>query len=388
MSTIVMNKKDELIMKLVHYFITEQNYNPIVVNGVKDEIWLENTKGPYRIIRINSNSIFNREQLDYDYYKAESITRQIKKKTLSFHVDMLNILLELNEDLKLTEEDKRKNITNATITSYDPDIKDKNILEAFPDINSKLLKSTDGVELIINVTKDINEKTNKENKTYEDTFKPKKIIITPIIMFLCVLGYIFELFVGGFGGLVSFTTRDLLVVGANNATLVQDYHEVWRLVSYMFLHGSLIHLLVNMYSLYVIGTQIETYLGRFKYLTIYLISGICGGMLSCIASHSASVGASGAIFGLLGAMAYFGYHYRLYLGNVLKNEIIPIIAINLFIGFTVPGIDNFCHIGGLVGGFFTTMALGIKNKTEGHDKINGLICLLIFMGVMIYKLFL
>ena len=73
-----MNKKDELIMKLVHYFITEQNYNPIVVNGVKDEIWLENTKGPYRIIRINSNNIFNREQLDYDYYKAESITRQIK----------------------------------------------------------------------------------------------------------------------------------------------------------------------------------------------------------------------------------------------------------------------------------------------------------------------
>ena len=53
MSTIVMNKKDEIIMKLVHYFITEENYNPIVVNGVKDEIWLENSEGPYRIIRIN-----------------------------------------------------------------------------------------------------------------------------------------------------------------------------------------------------------------------------------------------------------------------------------------------------------------------------------------------
>ena len=52
MSTIVMNKNDEIIMKLVHYFVTEQNYNPIVVNGVKDEIWLENQDGPYRIIRI------------------------------------------------------------------------------------------------------------------------------------------------------------------------------------------------------------------------------------------------------------------------------------------------------------------------------------------------
>ena len=120
MSTIVMNKKDELIMKLVHYFITEQNYNPIVVNGVKDEIWLENTKGPYRIIRINSNSIFNREQLDYDYYKAASITKQIKKKTLSLHVDVLNIMLELNEDLKLSDEDNRNHVTNATINKYDP----------------------------------------------------------------------------------------------------------------------------------------------------------------------------------------------------------------------------------------------------------------------------
>ncbi len=387
MSTIVMNKKDELIMKLVHYFITEQNYNPIVVNGVKDEIWLENTKGPYRIIRINSNSIFNREQLDYDYYKAESITRQIKKKTLSFRVDVLNILLELNEDLKLTEEDTRKNITNATIQSYDTNIKDENILEAFPDINNKILKSTDGVELIINVTKDINEKTNKENKTYEDTFKPKKIIITPIIMFLCIVGFIIELAFNGLSGLFAFETRNLLILGANNATLVQDYHEVWRLVSYMFLHGSLLHLMVNMYSLYIIGTQLETYLGRFKYLTIYLISGICGGMLSCIASHSASVGASGAIFGLLGAMAYFGYHYRLYLGNVLKNEIIPIIVLNLIIGFTIPGIDNFCHIGGLIGGFFTVMALGIKSKSEKSDRINGFICLLVFLGVMIYKLF-
>ncbi len=387
MSTIVMNKKDELIMKLVHYFITEQNYNPIVVNGVKDEIWLENTKGPYRIIRINSNNIFNREQLDYDYYKAESITKQIKRKTFSFHVDVLNILLELNEDLKLTEEDTRKNITNATISKYDPNIKDENILEAFPDINNKILKSTDGIELIINVTKDINEKTNKENKTYEDTFKPKKIIITPIIMFLCIAYFVVELIYSGMGGLLSFNTRDLLVLGANNATLVQNYHEVWRLASYMFLHGSLIHLLVNMYSLYILGTQLETYLGRFKYLTIYLISGICGGMLSCIASHSASVGASGAIFGLLGAMAYFGYHYRLYLGNVLKNEIIPIIALNLFIGFTIPGIDNFCHIGGLIGGFFAVMALGIKNKSENTDRLNGFICLAIFMGVMIYKLF-
>ena len=164
MSTVVMNKKDEIIMKLVHYFVTEENYTPIVVNGVKDEIWLENQNGPYRIVRINSNNIFNKEQLNYDYFKIESIVRQIKRKTLSLNVDTLNILLNVNEDLELEET---KHVTPVAIFNDDLDITNKGILEAFPNINEKLLKDTTGVELIINVTKDINAKTEKENRLYD-----------------------------------------------------------------------------------------------------------------------------------------------------------------------------------------------------------------------------
>lgn len=69
MSTVVMTNKDEIIMKLVHYFVTEENYTPIVVNGVKDEVWLESDSGPYRIIRINSNYIHNKEQYDLIFLK-------------------------------------------------------------------------------------------------------------------------------------------------------------------------------------------------------------------------------------------------------------------------------------------------------------------------------
>ena len=128
MSTVVMSKKDELIMKLVHYFVTEQNYNPIIVNGAKDEIWLENIDGPYRVIRINSNSIINNEQLEYDELKIKSIVSQIKKKTFSFHVDTLNIFLNVDEDLKVESLDK--NITSAIIKNNNPSIEDANILEA------------------------------------------------------------------------------------------------------------------------------------------------------------------------------------------------------------------------------------------------------------------
>ncbi|MGN1371110.1 MAG: rhomboid family intramembrane serine protease [Candidatus Coprovivens sp.] len=384
MSTIVMNKKDEIIMKLVHYFITEENYNPIVVNGVKDEIWLENSEGPYRIIRINSNNIFNKEQLNYDFFKIESIVRQIKKKTLSFNVNTLNILLDVNEDLKI---EAPKNIKPVPLIGNDLNITDEDILEAFPNINEKLLKDSTGVDLIINVTKDINEKTEKDNRIYEKTFKPKKIVFTNLIIIACIIMFIIECIMDGAGVLFKgVTTSTAINLGANIRALLQA-GEIWRLVTAAFLHANLIHLALNMYSLYIVGSQIETFLGKVKFLIIYFISAIAGCLLSAVSSGSPSVGASGAIFGLLGALLYFGYHYRTYLGNVVKTQILPIIVLNLAIGFMSTSIDNFAHIGGLIGGIFTTMALGVDGRSKTYEKINGFLCLIIFIGFLSYLLF-
>lgn len=381
MSTVVMNKKDEVIMKLVHYFVTEENYNPIVVNGVKDEIWLENQDGPYRIVRINSNNIFNKEQLNYDYFKIESIVKQIKKKTFSFNVNTLNILLDVNEDLEL---EPTKHIQPVALSDDSLNITNKGILEAFPNINEKLLKDTSGIDLIINVTKDINEKTEKENKVYERTFKPKKIIFTYILIMACVLMFGICCIFDGIDALRSITNYTALKMGANFASLIRQ-GEVWRVITYMFLHASLLHLIVNMYSLYALGASVENFLGRWKFIVVYFVSGICGGLLSAATgSNTISVGASGAIFGLAGALLYFGYHYRTYLGEAIKKQIIPIILINLLIGYLIAGIDNFGHIGGLIGGILCTMALGIDGKSKTFEKINGMICLLAFMGILIY----
>ena len=384
MSTVVMNKKDEIIMKLVHYFITEENYNPIVVNGVKDEIWLENSEGPYRIVRINSNNIFNKEQLKYDYYKIESIVKQIKKKTFSFNVNTLNILLDVNEDLKI---EGTKSITPAPLFDNDLNITNEGILEAFPNINEKLLKDTSGVDLIINVTKDINEKTEKENRLYEKTFRPKKIIFTNILIAACIVMFIITCIVGGFEVIKGLTNGVALELGANNRLYLQA-GQVWRLITHAFLHGSMLHLLVNMYSLYIVGRQIETFLGKTKFIIVYFLSAICGGLFSALlnAPTTVSVGASGAIFGLLGAMLYFGYHYRTYMGTVIKNQIIPIIVLNLIIGMS-SGIDNFAHIGGLIGGIFATMAVGVDGKSKTYEKINGIFCLIAFIAIISFAIF-
>ncbi len=380
MSTVIMNKKDDIIMRLVHYFVTEQNYTPIVVNGVKDEIWLENQDGPYKIIRINANYIHNEEQYKFDIFKIRNVMRQIKRKTVSFSMNTLNILLDVNDTVTIAEE---KNIDSVIVKNL-KDVKKKLKCDNFPDITEKLLDDTVGMDLILNVTKDINEKTEKENKVYEKTFKPKKIVITSLLIAICIVVFFITFIVSG-GKLDGIT---LLNFGANFAPLVKSGgKEILRLMTCTFLHANLFHLLFNMYSLYIIGNQLENYVGKWKFLGIYIISGISGSLLSCVFSNSISVGASGAIFGLLGAILYFGYHYRLYLGSVLKNQIIPLIIINLSIGFLSTGIDNAAHIGGLLGGYLSMMAFGVDGKSDQSEKINGSIVLVIYIIFLSYIVF-
>lgn len=376
----ILNKNDELVMSLVHYFITEENYTPIVVKGVKDEIWLENLDGPYRIIRINSNYIHNDEQYRFDLFKTKKVVEQIKKKTLSMSMNTLNIFLNLGDNVHMMEEEK--NISSIKFTDIDQILKDRNIIKVFPHMKDKLIKDKAGIDLIVNVTNDINAKTVEDNKVFTKIFEPKKMVITPILILLCVVVFI-AMYIWGNG---SENTLTLIMFGANNRYLVQQ-GEIWRLVTSMFLHIGIAHLLVNMYSLYIIGRQLEGFLGKIKYLIVYLGSGILGSLLSIVVHSSISAGASGAIFGLLGSLLYFGYHYRLYLGTVLKTQVIPIIVINLLIGFLVPGIDNFAHIGGLVGGYLITMALGVPGKSKKSDRINGIIVLILLVAFLSYMLF-
>lgn len=376
----ILNKNDEIVMSLVHYFITEENYTPIVVKGVKDEIWLENLEGPYRIIRINSNYIHNDEQYQFDQFKTKKVMEQIKKKTLSISMNTLNIFLNLGDNVHLSEDEK--NISSIKFTGIDEILKDKNIITVFPNIKNKLIKDKEGIDLIVNVTNDINAKTVEENKVFTKIFEPKKMIITPIIIALCVLVFI-AMYIWGRG---SEDTITLLMFGANFRPLIQA-GEIWRLATSMFLHIGIVHLVVNMYSLLIIGRQLESFLGKWKFLIVYLGSGIIGSLLSVVIHSSISAGASGAIFGLLGSLLYFGYHYRLYLGAVLKTQVIPIIILNLLIGFMVPGIDNFAHIGGLVGGYLITMAVGIPGRSKKNDRINGIIVLTLLLAFLCYMLF-
>ena len=149
-------KEDKILMSLVHYFITKENYSPIFVQGVKDEIWLEKLDGPYRVIRINSNRIFNDEQFKFDQFRIKGILSQIKRKTLSFSVNALNINLNEEPDIK---ESGLKNVDNLAISTLEDIKHNKSLLEIFPNLSKEIYSPNNGLELILNVTNDINSKT-------------------------------------------------------------------------------------------------------------------------------------------------------------------------------------------------------------------------------------
>ncbi len=366
------NERDLISMKLLHYFITKKNYNPVVVQGVENEIWLENLDAPtYKIVRIVNNYIHNDEQLDFDVFKTKRMVKKIKRKTFTFNIKTLSILTDIGENVS-----RDKTFDNVDIIFYENEsklIESNFIKENFQDLKDNLNYSEEGFQLFLKITNEINQKNKKNAEETDSIFEPKVPIITYTLMGIIGLVYLLSFFV---------KSDELILYLGLQSDLVR-YGEVYRLITCGFLHVDVVHILTNLYSLYIVGKLVESYFGKKKFLLIYFVSLITSSLLSISMSDSFSIGASGAIFGLFGSLVYFGYHYRVYFGSVLLRQIIPIILINLFIGFTIPGIDNFAHIGGLVGGYLISKSVGVNSKDKRSDKANGIILTVIYCAFLI-----
>ena len=377
-SEIMQDNKNVIVMKLLHYFITEKNYNPIILQGVENEIWLENLNEDYKVVRIVSGYIHNDEQFDFDKFKTKRILKKIRKKTLSLKMNVISIFLNLGDNVT---ENLSENPDALCIKLTEEEDIDKNevLTKAFPDLTKKLSFTEKGMELFMKITNDIEKHNRDDAKRVGNVFKMKKPIITYSLVIINILMYIIPILFGIYDALLDKYSIYGPAVRAG---------QYYRLITGTFIHASIFHLFFNCYALAILGSQLESFLGKPKYLIVYLFSAIIGSLFSVtFAGNYYSIGASGAIFGLMGSLVYFGYHYRVYLGNVVKSQIIPLILMNLGIGFLVPGIDNSAHIGGLLGGALITVALGVKNKSSNFEKINGLIVTILFLAFVIYMAF-
>ncbi|NFR88083.1 MULTISPECIES: rhomboid family intramembrane serine protease [unclassified Clostridium] len=203
--------------------------------------------------------------------------------------------------------------------------------------------------IITNINKSSEFKLNKFSKN-------KKI--TLILIAINVVIFLLTAFISG--NILSININVLINFGAKYNPLIYQ-GEIWRLITCAFLHGGITHLLFNMYALYILGPQVEKIFGIKKYLSIYFISAITSSLLGVVLNeNSVSVGASGAIFGLLGAILAFSIKERHKVEKEYILNLIGIIILNLIIGFNISNIDNLGHIGGFIGGLIMGRILIIK----------------------------
>ena len=269
MENIVLDENDELIMKLLHYFVTVQNYSPIVLKGAHNEIWLEKLDGDYKIVRLVSNYIHNNEQLNIDLYRTSQIMKRIKKKTMSFSINALSIFTNLGENVNL-DDSYEDNIDIVDIKSVDELKKYDYVMKEFPDITSKMKYDEKGFELFVKLTDDIGRKSDDDAKKAEDVFNKKDPVVTKILLALNTIVFVLSFFLD----------YNYLIRTFGNTYSGFINGQYYRLITSAFLHAGLLHYGFNMYALYILGPQLENFFGKAKFLGIYLLSAICGNLFS------------------------------------------------------------------------------------------------------------
>jgi rhomboid protease GluP len=227
----------------------------------------------------------------------------------------------------------------------------------------------------------------------------------PIVVGTCSVMYVLTLVASGSrlqiagGGMMSFlspSAEALYLFGMSGALPVFQLGWWWTLFTASWLHGNLLHIVFNMMWVRDLGSAMVDFVGTSRTIIIYTVSGACGFLLSSVAGvalsgvpipllHGASstVGASAAIFGLLGAMVHYG---RKGGGSSFVYSTAMRYAVILFVfGLIMPGVDNFAHAGGFVGGYATSAFLKPNTRERGDHMIGAAVCVVVTLVALIYS---
>jgi rhomboid protease GluP len=182
---------------------------------------------------------------------------------------------------------------------------------------------------------------------------------------------------------------------------INDYiraGQIWRLITPILVHGSIMHIASNMYALFILGSDVESVMGYKRFLLLYLLAGFSGNVLSFLLSGNVSVGASTSIFGLIAAQGIFLYQNRALLPNATNalGRLASVLVINLVISLS-PGIDLWGHLGGLFGGaIFAWLAgprwvleglyptLQVVDQHQGQHVVTGAAAVLLVFGTLAF----
>lgn len=386
-----LNGKMELLFWQLVYFFIQQRYRIVQLADDAREIWLESLENKHvPIVRLVRYDIDWSQWLKRDMEYAWRIAEQIQKRRIRKFNKIVNIYIStyppvddweflIEKPLPLLQQ---RNAALQTFLIHSGNIhlslqQLADMFQApvtFPAIADVHDPFFEAERLKRAVFREEREQQERERKL----FKYGKPVFTYIFIALQVIVFLLMEWSGG------STNPDVLIkYGAKFNPLIQA-GEWWRFFTPIFLHIGFLHLLMNTFALYYLGMTVERLYGSWRFFFIYFTAGFFGTLGSFLFTASLSAGASGAIFGLFGALLYFGTVYRHLFLQTIGTNIIGLIVINLVFGMIVPGIDNAGHIGGLIGGY---LAAGIVHLPNHFDWKKQMRSLLISVGIAAFALY-
>ncbi|PDM41336.1 MULTISPECIES: rhomboid family intramembrane serine protease [unclassified Geobacillus] len=375
-----MNGKMELLFWQLVYFFIKQRYRIIQMSNHSHEIWLESLENKHvPIVRVVRYDIDWSQWLKRDMEYAWRIAEQIQKRRIRRFREIVNIYVStyppvddweflIEKPLPLSQ---KRNAVFRTflIHSGNVNMSLQQLTEIVqtPIVLPTVVNDIDPFFEAERLKQDILREAREQHERERRLFEYGKPVFTYIFIALQVLVFLLMEWSGG-----STNPAVLIQYGAKFNPLIQE-GEWWRFFTPIFLHIGFLHLLMNTFALYYLGMTVERLYGSWRFFFIYLIAGFFGTLGSFLFTTSLSAGASGAIFGLFGALLYFGTVYRHLFFQTIGTNIIGLIIINLLFGIMVPGIDNAGHIGGLIGGFLASGIVHLPNHLDWKRQVRTLL---------------
>jgi rhomboid protease GluP len=363
------SKEDFLFWRLAQFFICECDYRLIQIKESEQELWLENAKNKQgKIIRLVRENLDWSNWLQRDMEAAAAIGEQYRRRFLVGDLRIINVYITPYPpvDDYLFRIEKPFKVPGGKTEVHTLLLMPDQLHQTLQQLGTSLGFSVpimlekeeyDQQEVLMLKQQTLAEAA-RQARQEQAVFENGRPFFTFVFLILQIAAMILMEFFGG-----STNSATLIKFGAKFNPLIIE-GEWWRFITPIFLHIGFLHLFMNSLSLFYLGPLVERIYGNVRFLWIYLFSGFAGSLASFALSPHLSAGASGAIFGCFGALLYFGVIYPKLFFRTMGTSVLFVIALNLVFGFTVQGIDNAGHIGGLIGGFLASGLVHFPKKKK------------------------
>lgn len=381
-------REDMLYWQLAYYFTTKSGYHLIKTNENQSELWFENRrKTNARLIRLVRVDLDWSIRIKRETHVLSVQSVRLRKQMFFRNLSVLNLYVspfapvdDYEHLLETASHDNEKvKIETMIMTRENTEQALNSVGEMIEEPPLDFRENVDFAESEIFMMKEtVLLKASHQAREERKIFEYSKPFFTYLFLAIQIIFYLFLEIKGG-----STNTETLIKYGAKYNPLIIE-GEWWRFISPIFIHIGMLHLIMNTLALYYLGSAVEKIYGRLRFLWIYLLSGFTGTLASFVLTENIAAGASGAIFGCFGALLYFGIVYPRIFFRTMGINVIVLVGINLIFGFTVPGIDNAGHIGGLIGGFFATGIFHFPRKRRILLQSSFLLILTAILSIMLY----